>query len=76
MVKLICDRCKNELDNKYYTINFLEYDTNPHYESVTTASASACSYSETRVGALKMLNSQKMYCKKCKCEIENFISNT
>lgn len=73
MVKLICDRCKKDIEENYYVINFWEYDTNPHYESVTTAYASAYSSPETRVGALKMLNAQKMYCKKCKCEIENFI---
>lgn len=76
MVKIYCDRCKEELDKKYYTINFWEYDTNPRYEPMTTAYASACSSSESRVGALKMLNSQRMYCKKCKSEIENFISGT
>ena len=76
MVKIYCDRCKEELDKKYYTINFWEYDTDPHYESVTTAYASSACSSETRTGALKMLNSQRMYCKKCKNEIENFISGT
>jgi len=75
MVKIYCDRCKEELNEKYYTINFYEYDTNPHYESTTMAYASACSSSETRPGALKMLNSQRMYCKKCKSEIEKFINN-
>ena len=76
MVKIYCDRCREELDKKYYTINFWEYDTNPHYESVTFACASSDGSSNTRDGALKMLNSQRMYCKKCKSDIENFISNT
>lgn len=76
MVKIYCDRCKNELDKVYYTIHFSEYDTNPHYEPIdTTAYASAYS-SETRTGALKTLNSQRMYCYKCKSEIEKFISGT
>jgi hypothetical protein len=79
MVKIYCDRCKNELDKVYYTIHFSEYDTNPHYESIdTTAYASTYSStysSETRTGALKTLNSQRMYCHKCKSEIDDFISS-
>ena len=72
MVKIYCDRCKEELDKKYYTINFWEYDTDPHYEPTTFACASSYS-SESRPSALKMLNSQRMYCKKCKSDIEKFI---
>ena len=71
MVKIHCDRCCAEIKDKYYTINFWEYDTNPKYDDCATASA--CSSSHTRDSALQMLNAQKMYCKKCRNEIENFI---
>ena len=72
MVKLHCDRCQEEIKEKYYTINFWEYDTNPKYDTYDCATAN-CAASYTRESALQVLNSQKMYCKKCRNEIENFI---
>lgn len=74
MVKIYCDRCKEELEEKYYTIGFCEYETNPKYDPLTSYDATSAYSSESRVGALKMLNSRKMYCKKCKGEIESFIT--
>ena len=73
MVKIYCDRCKSEIDKNYYTIGIHEYDVNPKYEPMYDTACSAYSSSETKVGALKMLNSQKMYCKRCKNEFEKFI---
>lgn len=73
MVKLHCDRCEAEIKDKYYTINFWAYDTNPRYNEYDCASACASSY--TRESALQVLNAQKMYCSKCKNDIEKFISN-
>lgn len=74
MVKLHCDRCKKEIEDKYYTINFNSYDTNPQYAYSTTCCATGYS-TNSREGVLKMLNSQKMYCEHCKEEIEKFINN-
>ena len=74
MVKIYCDRCKEELEGKYYTVSFWEYETNPKYVPDVFCTASSAYSSESRVGALKTLNSQRMYCKKCKGEIEGFIA--
>ena len=73
MVKLYCDRCEGEIEKTYHVINFWEYDVNPKYEPLTTYATVASYNSETREGALKFLNSRKMYCNKCKSEIEKFI---
>lgn len=76
MVKLYCNRCGKEIKNEYYTIIFYSYDADPKsdvYDWATACCSSSSSY--TRDSALQVLNSQTMYCKKCKCEIENFISN-
>ena len=72
MVKLYCDKCEKEITDKYYTINFWEYETNAKnnpYISVANATSAYC-----RESALEMLNSQKMYCEDCKHKIENFIN--
>ena len=74
MVKLHCDRCGEEIKEKYYTINFWEYETNPKCNDYTKAEA--CCVVHSRESALELLNSQKMYCKKCRNEIENFISSS
>lgn len=74
MVKLHCDRCGEEIKDKYYTINFWEYETNP--KCIDYAKAEAFCEAHSRESALEMLNSQKMYCKKCRNEIENFISSS
>lgn len=71
MVKLHCDRCGEEIKDKYYTINFWEYEIHP--KSCDYNMATACS-SYSRESALEMLNSQKMYCKKCRNEFENFMN--
>lgn len=76
MVKIHCDRCGGEITNKYYTINFYQYDVSPKGDAYDYATVSYCASSYTRDSALQVLNSQKMYCTKCKCEIENFISST
>lgn len=73
MVKIHCDRCGEEIKDKYYTINFWEYETYPKSSSYTMAEA--CSSAYSRESALEMLNSQKMYCKKCRNEFENFMNS-
>lgn len=72
MVKLHCDRCGEEIKDRYYTINFWEYETHP--KSIDYCKAESCS-SYSRESALEMLNSQKMYCKKCRNEFENFMNS-
>ena len=71
MVKLYCDKCGKEIKDKYYTININEHDkysTN----KISTDDCIATAYS-ARDDALKMLNSQKMYCKNCKDKVESFL---
>lgn len=72
MVKIYCDRCGEEIKDRYYTINFWEHETHP--KNCGYDMATACS-SYSSESALEMLNSQKMYCKKCRNEIENFINS-
>lgn len=74
MVKLHCDRCEKEINNKYYTVNIHCHDVNPQYYVNAYASADyACSNS--REDILRTLNATKMYCKDCKDKIESFIKN-
>ena len=74
MVKLCCDRCGEEIKDKYYTINIYGYDTNPKYEYYATADCmTACSNS--REDILRTLNTTKMYCNDCIDKIESFINN-
>lgn len=74
MVKLHCDRCGEEIKDKYYTFNFYVYDVYPRDDRVYDCCDSASFGSYTRDSALQVLNSQKMYCEKCKNEIDLFIS--
>ena len=72
MVKIHCDRCGEEIKNKYYTINIYEYDTNPKCDCDTAANYAAA-YSNTRDDILRTLNATKMYCEKCRYEIIDYI---
>ena len=72
MVKILCDRCNAEIKDKYYTVNIYGYDTNPQYNYYATACDSACA--SPRDDILKTLNAQKIYCKKCVDEIEEFVN--
>ena len=74
MVKLHCDRCGEQIKDKYYTINIYSYDVDPKYDCSTIADC-AYAYSNSRDGMLRMLNSQKMYCKDCVNKIEKFIGS-
>lgn len=76
MIKMHCDKCGEEIKDKYYTINIYGHDTNPKYNYATSVdSASACSNS--REDMLRILNSTKMYCKDCKDKVEAYLwSNT
>lgn len=59
MVKIHCDRCGKEIEKTYYTINIYSYDVDPKPEYTACC---ADSYSAGRDGALRMLNSVRMYC--------------
>ena len=73
MVKLFCNRCRKEIKDQYYTIDFREYSTKPaRLEKQCCASEG---YSTSRAGMLALLNDQEMFCTTCKEQIENFISN-
>ena len=74
MVKIHCDRCGGEIKNEYYTINLYKYDVNPQGDIYDWATTASCAASYTRDSALQVLNAQKMYCDKCKNEIEKFIN--
>lgn len=73
MVKIHCDRCGEEIKNKYYTVNIYGYDTNPQPSMTTAYASAACS--STREDILRTLNATKMYCKDCRDKIEAFINN-
>jgi hypothetical protein len=78
MVKLHCDRCGEEIKNRYYTINFNSFDVDLKDSTDSTIDcslSSAITYSNARNSVLKMLNSQKMYCEHCRSEIEKFINS-
>lgn len=78
MVKLFCNRCETEIKDKYYTINFYRCDANQglvDYSDNTSTSAISTHLTTSRIGALALLNSQEMYCIKCKEAIEKFINN-
>lgn len=72
MVKLYCDKCGEEIKDKYYTVNILEHETRTKSSSYDMATAYS---SYTRENALEMLNSQKMYCKKCENDFKNFMNS-
>lgn len=72
MIKIHCDRCEEEIKNKYYTINIYSHDVNPKYDSYTVAD---CVSSCNRDDILRTLNATKMYCKNCRDEIWHFINN-
>ena len=74
MVKIHCDRCKKEITENYYTINFYEQELYPKYEPACDCATASYYSPHTRESALQLLNAQKMYCVKCKNEIEKFIA--
>ena len=72
MVKIHCDRCREEIKDRYYTVNIYGHDTNPKYDCATVADGA---YSNSRESILRTLNATKMYCKNCRDKIEAFINN-
>ena len=76
MVRLCCDRCGNEITDRYYTININSYDVIPEFCFGHTEACSVPEYSNTREDILRRLNSTKMYCKYCKDKIERFVNTT
>ena len=74
MIKMICDRCRKEIEGTtYYTIKIHADDINPKQEG-TIALATAFQNFETNTFAL--FNAKKQYCEKCKNEIEAFLNKT
>lgn len=70
MVKLYCDKCGKEITDKYYTVCFAE-----HYIRAKTAIENLSDSISTistyiKPTAFEELNSHKMYCSKCKVELE------
>lgn len=74
MVKIHCDRCGEEIKDKYYTVNIYEYDTNPQPSMTTVYASAICSSARDEI--LRTLNATKMYCQDCRDKIEAFINNT
>lgn len=67
MIKMYCDRCNAEIENKYYTLAFCVHDLKSTSNYATANAANA--YSNNEVDILKTLNSQPMYCEKCRDQI-------
>ena len=71
MIKMICDRCRKEIEGTtYYTIRIHADDINSKQDG-TIALATALQNLETNTSVL--FNAKKQYCKKCKEDIEAFI---
>ena len=72
MIKMVCDRCGKEIEGTtYYTVSIHCEDINPKtnyrvYTDTTTLELST---------SMMLLNTQPQYCKKCKDDIQAFISN-
>lgn len=71
MIKMICDRCRKEIEGTtYYTIRIHADDINPKQDG-TIALATALQNLDTNTSVL--FNAKKQYCEKCKEDIEAFI---
>lgn len=73
MVKLYCDRCGERIIDKYYTMSFTEHYTNSFNKvsdiaKISDTLTTICTCIEPT--ELEKLNSKKVYCDKCKKEIE------
>lgn len=62
MVKLYCDKCGEEIKDKYYTVAFTEHYINNGYSDGKLSTIDTY----IRPTPLEELNSQKMYCSECK----------
>lgn len=75
MVKLHCDRCGKEIREKhYYTINICKEDINQKNTLADYAEALKSMSSSLPESLYAKLNAKKMYCEKCKDNIEAFIN--
>lgn len=72
MVKLYCNRCNAEIKDKYYEIYIHEHDINSK-SSCSEAAVSAFTNTFARKSILEELNSEVMFCEKCKNKIVNCI---
>lgn len=73
MIKVICDRCKKEIEGtSYYTIDIYAADIEP--QSKWTSSMDTASQN-VKTNMMSLYNAKPQYCKKCKSEIEDFIKN-
>ena len=73
MIKIHCDRCGEEIKGTtYYTVSIYAEDINPKTEYSVYAETAIQNYSTN----MKVLfNAKPQYCKKCRDEIEKFITN-
>lgn len=73
MVKIHCDRCGAEIKGTtYYTVSIYAEDINPKTEYSVYAETAIQNCSTN----MKVLfNTKPQYCKKCRDEIEKFITN-
>ena len=77
MIKLYCNRCGKEIKDKYYTMSFTEHYTNSvnKLSNITISGTLTTATVDTYITyieptELEKLNSKKVYCDKCKKEIE------
>lgn len=67
MIKMYCDRCNAEIENKYYTLELYTHDLKSKDSYANACAANA--YSNSVTDMLTRLKSQPMYCEKCKDQI-------
>ena len=73
MIQNICDRCKANIDGTtYYTIFIYGHDTQPSKDNRVSVETAAQNMGENM---RKIMLPEKIYCYKCKTQIESFINN-
>lgn len=70
MIKLLCNKCGNEITDKYFTVNISSFEIEPRIHPVTVTYTAALS---TPDDALTSLINKKIYCKYCKESVEHFL---
>lgn len=67
MIKMYCDRCGVEIEDKYYTLAFCVHDLKSRDSYANACAADA--YSNSVTNMLTKLKSESMYCEKCRDQI-------
>ena len=71
MIKMICDRCGNEIKGTtYYTISIYADDINPKTDYTVYANTAM---KNINTNMMALFNFKPQYCKDCRDEIESFI---